>query len=149
LGGAGVRPRLTNSSLHDSLANESASPSEGDHKGSPLPCYGCASRCVHGGKTRQRATTRVAPTILRLRKPVRAWRQRNVSFPSHGHFTLCVIRQQSRSCWGGGNVRLLRSPVISPIVGNNQGFHFFLVGNFLGRRLYLVPGCHRSIDPRC
>jgi hypothetical protein len=26
---------------------------------------------------------------------VRVWRQRNVSFPSHGYFTLCVIRQQS------------------------------------------------------
>src|SRR6266704_788299 len=36
----------------------------------------------------------IAPTMLRLCKPVRAWRQRNVSFPSPGHFTLCVIRQQ-------------------------------------------------------
>ena len=23
---------------------------EGEHKASPLPCYGFASRCVHGGK---------------------------------------------------------------------------------------------------
>ena len=42
----------------------------------------------------------IAPTMLRLRKPVHAWWQRNVSFPSPGHFTLCVIRQQSLYCVG-------------------------------------------------
>jgi hypothetical protein len=35
--------------------------------------------------------------MIRLRKLVRAWWQRNVSFPLHGHFTLFVIRQQSLS----------------------------------------------------
>src|SRR6266496_4456160 len=39
----------------------------------------------------------IAPTMRRLRKPVRAWWQRNVSFPSPGHSTLYVIRQQSLS----------------------------------------------------
>ena len=49
-----------------------SAPAPGDHKGRPYYA-----------------------TMLRLRKPVRAWWQRNVSFPSPGHFTLCVIRQQS------------------------------------------------------
>ncbi len=43
---------------------------QGEHKASPLLWYGFASRCVHGGT-------------------------RNVAFPSPGHFTLCVIHQQS------------------------------------------------------
>ena len=55
-----------------------------------------ANESASGIGHRHRATTRVAPTMLRLRKPVRAWWQRNVSFPSLGHFTLCVIRQQSQ-----------------------------------------------------
>jgi hypothetical protein len=41
----------------------------------------------------------IAPTMVRLGKLVRAWWQRNVSFPLHGYFTLCVIRQQSL-VWG-------------------------------------------------
>ena len=27
-----------------------SAPSQGEHKASPLPCYGFASRCVYGGK---------------------------------------------------------------------------------------------------
>src|SRR6266516_6232072 len=56
-----------------------SAPSPGEHQASP----------------RHRATTRVAPTMLRLRMPVHAWWQRNVYFLSPGNFTLCVIRKQS------------------------------------------------------
>src|SRR6266496_3761329 len=36
-----------------------SAPSPGEHKASPLPCYGFASRCVHG--PRHRASTRHRP----------------------------------------------------------------------------------------
>ncbi len=40
----------------------------------------------------------IAPTMLRLRKPMRVWWRWNVSFLSPGHFTQSVIRQQSLRC---------------------------------------------------
>jgi len=51
-------------------------------------------RC-QAGNLRAGRPQGIAPTMVRLRKLMRIWRQRKVSFLSRGNFTLCVICQQS------------------------------------------------------
>ncbi len=60
----------------------------------------------------------IAPTMRRLRKPVRAWWQRNVSFPSPGHSTLYVIRQQSLT-WSGSSCThpFVQRPLLYGVTG--------------------------------
>jgi len=73
-------------------------PVTGRPQGSPLLCDGLASWCVHGGK--------------------------GTFFPSPGHFTLCVIRQQSLSAGGFlGQVVTVVGTLASPMGagGKRQG----------------------------